>query len=54
MMNQREKRLEALGYPLYKTTPEVSLVDVVMIAGDILYASGQVPYDGNVVVSVGW
>jgi enamine deaminase RidA (YjgF/YER057c/UK114 family) len=52
-MNEREKKLEALGYPLNKRTPEGKLVDPLAIAGNILYASGQVPFDGDVLVSKG-
>lgn len=52
-MNDRDKKLESLGYPLDKTTPEGSLVDVLAIVGNIVYASGQVPFDGNVLVSKG-
>ncbi len=52
-MNEREKKLESLGYPLDRRTPEGSLVDSLAIAGDILYASGQVPFDGDKLVSVG-
>ena len=52
-MNEREKKLESLGYPLSKRTPEGALVDPLAIAGNILYASGQVPFDGNVLTSRG-
>lgn len=52
-MNDRENKLEALGYPLSKRTPEGSLVDALTIVGDILYASGQVPFDGDVLISKG-
>jgi enamine deaminase RidA (YjgF/YER057c/UK114 family) len=52
-MNDREQKLEALGYPLSKRTPEGSLVDPLAIAGNILYASGQVPFDGDVLTSKG-
>src|SRR3954466_4881876 len=52
-MSDREKKLEALGYPLSKRTPEGKLVDALAIAGNILYASGQVPFDGDVLTSKG-
>lgn len=52
-MSDREKKLEALGYPLNKRTPEGKLVDPLAIAGNILYASGQVPFDGDVLISTG-
>lgn len=50
---QRDARLEELGYPLDRTSPEGSLVDGFSIVGDILYASGQVPFDGDKLTSVG-
>lgn len=52
-MNEREQKLESLGYPADRRTPEGSLVDALAIAGDILYASGQVPFDGDQLTSVG-
>jgi enamine deaminase RidA (YjgF/YER057c/UK114 family) len=52
-MSDREKKLETLGYPLNKRTPEGKLVDPLAIAGNILYASGQVPFDGDVLISKG-
>jgi len=52
-MSERETKLEELGYPLSKTTPEGKLVDPLAIAGNILYASGQVPFDGDVLTSKG-
>ena len=52
-MNEREKKLEALGYPIDRCTPEGSLVDPLTIVGDILYASGQVPFDGDKLISKG-
>jgi enamine deaminase RidA (YjgF/YER057c/UK114 family) len=52
-MSDRDRKLEELGYPLDKTTPEGSLVDVLAVVGDIIYASGQVPFDGSVLVSKG-
>ena len=52
-MNEREQKLESLGYPLDRRTPEGSLVDALAIAGDILYASGQVPFDGDKLTSIG-
>lgn len=52
-MSDRKQKLEALGYPIAKRTPEGSLVDPIAIAGNILYASGQVPFDGDVLISKG-
>ena len=46
-MDSREKILEQLGFPLERTTPEGKLVDAVSIDGDTIYASGQVPFDGD-------
>jgi enamine deaminase RidA (YjgF/YER057c/UK114 family) len=45
--------LVALGYPLERTTPEGKLVDALSIAGSTVYASGQVPFDGDQLVSKG-
>jgi enamine deaminase RidA (YjgF/YER057c/UK114 family) len=52
-MSEREQKLEALGFPLDRTTPEGSLVDPLVIDGLTVYASGQVPFDGDQLVSVG-
>jgi len=52
-MSQREQRLEELGYPIDRTTPEGSLVDPLSVVGRIGYASGQVPFDGDRLVSKG-
>src|SRR3954468_19362362 len=52
-MSNRENKLEALGYPLSKRTPEGALVDPLAIAGNMLYASGQVPFDGDILTSKG-
>ncbi|QDU56891.1 RidA family protein [Aeoliella mucimassa] len=49
----REARLESLGFPVDKLTPEGALVDAVSIDGSIVYASGQVPFDGDQLVSCG-
>jgi enamine deaminase RidA (YjgF/YER057c/UK114 family) len=52
-MSEREKRLEALGFPLDRTPPEGSLVDPLSVEGRIVYVSGQVPFDGPDLASVG-
>jgi enamine deaminase RidA (YjgF/YER057c/UK114 family) len=52
-MSSREARLEKLGYPLEVTSPESTLVDGWAISGTTVYASGQVPFDGNRLTSVG-
>ena len=48
-----EQRLESLGYSLEKVTPEGNLVEAVVIDGHTVYASGQVPFDGDRLVSKG-
>src|ERR1700733_4379016 len=53
MSSQREAKLEELGYLLEKTTPEGNLVDAVAIDGTTIYASGQVPFDGDKLCSIG-
>jgi enamine deaminase RidA (YjgF/YER057c/UK114 family) len=52
-MSEREKKLESLGYPIDRRTPEGSLVDALTIVRDVLYASGQVPFDGDKLISKG-
>jgi enamine deaminase RidA (YjgF/YER057c/UK114 family) len=52
-VSERDQKLAALGYPLERTTPEGKLVDPLSIAGSTLYASGQVPFDGDQLVSKG-
>jgi enamine deaminase RidA (YjgF/YER057c/UK114 family) len=52
-VSERDQKLAALGYPLERTTPEGKLVDPLSIAGSIVYASGQVPFDGDQLVSTG-
>src|SRR5215218_6086468 len=52
-MGERERKLESLGYPLDRTTPEGSLVEALVVDGDLLYASGQVPFDGDQLTSRG-
>lgn len=52
-INEREQKLEAAGYPLDHLTPEGALVDAISIAGDTLYASGQVPFDRDQLTSRG-
>ena len=52
-MGDRDTKLEQLGYPLDRTTPEGKLVDPLVIDGLTLYASGQVPFDGDTLVSKG-
>lgn len=52
-MSEREQKLESLGYPVERTTPEGKLVDALIIDGKTIYASGQVPFDGDRLTSVG-
>ncbi|PQO29709.1 RidA family protein [Bremerella cremea] len=52
-LGERESVLEKLGFPVDRTTPEGSLVDAVMEDNGILYASGQVPFDGDQLKFVG-
>lgn len=52
-MSTRDATLESLGFPLDRRTPEGALVDAVAVADRIIYASGQVPFDGPDLTSVG-
>ena len=52
-MGEREKKLESLGYLIDQTTPEGKLVDALSVVGSIVYASGQVPFIGDQLVSKG-
>lgn len=52
-MNAREQKLEALGYPIDQLTPEGALVEAVHVDENIAYASGQVPFLGDQLVSKG-
>jgi enamine deaminase RidA (YjgF/YER057c/UK114 family) len=52
-MGARDERLEQLGYPLDRTSPEGSLVEGLVFDGDTIYASGQVPFDGDQLTSKG-
>lgn len=52
-MGHREQRLIELGYPLDSIPKEGSLVDALSISGKTLYASGQVPFDGETLTSIG-
>lgn len=52
-MGEREKKLEAAGYPLDRGPKEGPVIDLISILGKTLYASGQVPYDAGVLTSKG-
>jgi enamine deaminase RidA (YjgF/YER057c/UK114 family) len=45
-MTSRAEILERLGYPMDRINPEGKLVAAVVMDGDTIYASGQVPFDG--------
>jgi enamine deaminase RidA (YjgF/YER057c/UK114 family) len=52
-MGAREQKLQELGYDIKKIKPEGDLIKGVVTDGTTLYASGQVPMDGDVLVSKG-
>lgn len=52
-MNEREQKLEVLGYPIGRLNPEGDLIRGVVVDGTTIYASGQVPFDGSELVSKG-
>jgi enamine deaminase RidA (YjgF/YER057c/UK114 family) len=52
-VSERDQKLAALGYPLERTTPEGKLVDPLAIVRGTVYASGQVSFDGDRLVSKG-
>lgn len=52
-MNEREQKLEAMGYPIDRLNPEGDLIRGVVVDGTTIYASGQVPFDGSELVSKG-
>lgn len=49
----REKKLALLGYPPDQRTPEGPLVEAVRLDGSVAYASGQVPFLNDELVSRG-
>jgi enamine deaminase RidA (YjgF/YER057c/UK114 family) len=49
----RDQKLAELGYLIDRISPEGSLVDALVVVNDIVYASGQVPFDGDTLVSKG-
>jgi len=52
-MQNPDNLLSDLGYPLERITPEGELVEAVAVVRQILYASGQVAFDGDKLVSKG-
>lgn len=52
-MSEREQKLESLGFPLNYQAKEGALVDAVVIDGQMIYASGQVPMKDGAMISKG-
>jgi len=52
-MDEREKKLVAAGYPLERGPKEGTVIDLLSILGETVYASGQVPFDDGVLTSKG-
>lgn len=52
-LSARDQKLQELGYPLDRAPAEGSLVDALSVVGDIIYASGQVPFNGDQLTSIG-
>jgi len=46
-MSERERKLEALGYPLSKTLSAGAIYRPVVVDGTTVYVSGCVPFDGD-------
>jgi enamine deaminase RidA (YjgF/YER057c/UK114 family) len=53
IMGSFDDRLEKLGYPLDRLIPEGNMFDAVRLDGEIIYASGHVPFDGDKLTSKG-
>src|SRR4051812_16880549 len=53
LMTTRDEKLAALGYPLDRCTKSGTLIEPLAVVGDILYASGQVPFDIDQLTSKG-
>ncbi len=52
-MSAREKKLEALGYPLDRAPKPGAIYKPVVVVGRTMYVSGSVPIDGDTLVSQG-
>lgn len=52
-MGERERRLEAAGYPQDRGPKEGPVIDLLSVLGKTVYASGQIPNDAGVLVSKG-
>lgn len=50
---EREKKLEELGYPLSRGPKEGPVIDLLSVVGNLVFASGQVPFDNGVLTSKG-
>ncbi len=48
-----DQKLACLGYPLDRNSPEGNLVNAISICGEMIYTSGQVPFDGELLISKG-
>ena len=46
-MNERERKLESLGYPLDRTLSAGAIYRPVIVDGTTVYVSGCVPFDGD-------
>jgi enamine deaminase RidA (YjgF/YER057c/UK114 family) len=46
-MNERERKLESLGYPLDRTLEPGAIYKPVVIDGTTIYVAGCVPFDGQ-------
>jgi enamine deaminase RidA (YjgF/YER057c/UK114 family) len=52
-VSNREQTLLEAGYAIDKINPEGDLIKGVVVDGTTIYASGQVPFDGSTLTSVG-
>lgn len=52
-LGERDMKLVDMGYPLERTAPEGGLVDGVAVDGHLVYASGQIPFDGDRLTCIG-
>jgi enamine deaminase RidA (YjgF/YER057c/UK114 family) len=52
-MGERERRLEAAGYPQSRGPKEGPVIDLLSVLGKTVYASGQIPNDAGTLTSKG-
>jgi len=52
-MDERERKLESLGYPLDRVNKPGAIYEQLRIDGTTVYAAGAVPFDGDILVSKG-